>query len=119
MMASVGMGLSPYLGTIDGLAYAHYLAPGMIATTALFTAFFESSYGFYVRVTFEFVYKAMLTTPIGPKEIVVGEFLWVFIRAALMGGSVGLVLAVMGLLENPWALFLFPVISGLLSVPCA
>lgn len=119
MMASLGMGLSPYIGHLDGLTYARYLAPGMIATTALFTAFFESSYGFYVRLTFESVYKAMLTTPIGPKEIVVGEFLWVFIRAALMGGSVGLVLAAMGLLENPWALPLFPFVCGLLAVPCA
>jgi len=119
MMTALGMGLSPFIGHIDGLSYAAYLAPGMIGTTALFTAFFESSYGFYVRLTFENIYKAMLTTPIGPCEIVVGEFLWVFIRAALMGGLVGVVLAVMGLLANPWSLLLFPVISGCIGVPCA
>ena len=76
----------------------------MIATTALFTAFFDCSYGFYVRMTYESVFKAMLTTPIGVREVVIGEFLWVFIRAALMGGIVGLVLAAMGLVPNPWAL---------------
>lgn len=119
MMAALGMGLSPYIGGIEGLTYARYLAPGMIATTALFTAFFESSYGFYVRMTFENVYKAMLTTPIGPREIVIGEFLWVFIRAALMGGLVGVVLLPMGLLENPWGVLVFPFIAGLTAVPCA
>lgn len=119
MMTALGLGLSPFIGQIGGLSYARYIAPGMIATTALFTAFFESSYGFYVRMTFESVYKAMLTTPIGPREVVIGEFLWVFIRAALMGGAVGLVLAVMGLLPNPWGIFLFPFISGFLAVPCA
>jgi lipooligosaccharide transport system permease protein len=118
MMGALGMGLSPFIGQIDGHSYAQYLAPGMIATTALFTAFFECSYGFYVRMTFENVFKAMLTTPIGVREVVTGEFVWVFIRAGLMAGCVGLVLLVMGLLPNPLAVFLFPFIGGMLSVPC-
>jgi ABC-type multidrug transport system, permease component len=118
MLTALGVGLSPFIGQIHGLSYAQYLAPGMIATTALFTAFFESSYGFYVRMTFENVFKAMLTTPIGVREILVGEFLWTFLRAGLMGGLVGLVLAVLGLLPNPWAVLLFPFIAGTLAVPC-
>src|SRR5687767_5827475 len=73
VLASLGMGLSPFIGQIDGHSYAQFLAPGMVATTALFTAFFECSYGFYVRMTFEAVFKAMLTTPIGVREIVIGE----------------------------------------------
>lgn len=118
MLTALGMGLSPFIGEIGGLSYAQYLAPGMVATTALFTAFFESSYGFYVKMTFESVFKAMLTTPIGVREVVMGEFLWGFIRAALMGGTVGVFLLLMGLLSNPWAVLLFPLISGLLAVPC-
>ena len=118
MMASLGMGLSPFIGQIQGLSYAQYLAPGMVGTTSLFTAFFESSYGFYVRMTFESVFKAMLTTPIGVREVVIGEFLWVFIRAALMAAGVGLVLGIMGLVRNPVALLLFPLIGGMLAVPC-
>ena len=118
MMTALGMGLSPFIGQIEGHSYAQYLAPGMVATTALFTAFFECSYGFYVRMTFESVFKAMLTTPIGVREVVIGEFLWVFIRAALMAAGVGLALAVMGLLPNIWSIFLFPWIGGLLAIPC-
>jgi lipooligosaccharide transport system permease protein len=117
-MTALGLGLSPFIGEIDGHTYAQYLAPGMVATTALFTAFFECSYGFYVRMTFESVFKAMLTTPVGVREVVIGEFLWVFIRAALMATGVGLVLAVMGLLPNPWSIFVFPFIGGMLAVPC-
>src|SRR6187549_976415 len=108
MLTALGMGLSPFIGQINGLSYAQYLAPGMVATTALFTAFFECSYGFYVRMTFESVYKAMLTTPIGVREVVLGEFLWVFIRAALMALGVSLVLLVFGLLTNPWAVLVCP-----------
>lgn len=119
IMLSLGMGLSPFIGSIDGHSYAQFLAPGMIATTALFTAFFESSYGFYVRMTFEAVFKAMLTTPIGVREVVLGEFMWVFVRAGLMALGVSLVLLVLGLLTNPWAVLVCPFIAGFLSLPCS
>ena len=119
IMFSLGMGLSPFIGQINGHSYAQFLAPGMIATTALFTAFFESSYGFYVRMTFESVFKAMLTTPIGVREVVLGEFLWVFVRAALMALGVALVLLLLGLLPNPWSVLICPLIAGFLSLPCA
>jgi lipooligosaccharide transport system permease protein len=118
VLTSLGLGLSPYITQINGHTYAQFLAPGMVATTALFTAFFECSYGFYVRMTFESVFKAMLTTPIGVREIILGEFMWVFIRAALMAFGVGLVLLVCGLLPNPFALLAFPIVGGLLAVPC-
>jgi len=118
MLSALGFGLSPFIGQIEGLSYAQYLAPGMVATTALFTAFFECSYGFYVRMSFESVFKAMLTTPIGVKEVIMGEFLWVFIRASLMAAGVGLVLAALGLLRHPAAVLLFPLIGGMLAVPC-
>src|ERR1700734_911146 len=97
MMTALGMGLSPFIGGIHGLSYSQYLAPGMAATTVLFTAFFECSYGFYVRMTFESVFKAMLTTSIGVLDIVIGEFMWLAIRAALMATGVALVLLVIGL----------------------
>jgi hypothetical protein len=119
ILGSLGMGLSGFVGQIDGMSYAQFLAPGMIATTALFTAFFESSYGFYVRMTFESVFKAMLTTPIGVREVVLGEFMWVFVRAALMGFGVALVLLALGLLPNPYAILICPFIAGVLSLPCA
>lgn len=119
ILGSLGLGLSGYVGEIGGMTYAQFLAPGMIATTALFTSFFESSYGFYVRMTFESVFKAMLTTPIGVREVVIGEFMWVYVRAGLMGFGVSVVLLALGLLPNPWALFVCPVIAGFLSLPCA
>ena len=118
MLTALGMGLSPFIGSIHGLSYSQYLAPGMAATTVLYTAFFECSYGFYVRMTFESVYKAMLTTPIGTREVVWGEYIWVSIRSALMAGGVGIVLFLLRLLPNPWGVLLFPPIGGMLAIPC-
>ena len=118
VLASLGVGLSPFIGRIGGHSYAQFLAPGMVATTALFTAFFECSYGFYIRMTFESVFKAMLTTSIGVLDIVVGEFIWLAIRAALMATGVALVLLVIGLVPNPLGALFFPVIGALMALPC-
>jgi lipooligosaccharide transport system permease protein len=118
IMVSLGMGLSPFVGQIDGLKYSQYLAPGMAASTVLFTAFFECSYGFYVRMKFDSVYDAMLTTPIGVFEVVLGEYIWLSIRAGLMAAGVGLVLIITGFLVNPWAVFVIPFIGALLAIPC-
>src|SRR6201987_4928438 len=118
MLTALGMGLSPFIGSIHGLSYSQYLAPGMVATTVLFTAFFECSYGFYVRMTFESVFKAMLTTSIGVLDIVVGEFIWLAIRDGLMATGVALVLLVIGLVPNPVGALFFPVIGALMALPC-
>lgn len=117
ILLSLGLGLGPFIQQIDGMSYSHFLAPGLIATTALFTSFFECSYGFYVRLTYESVFKAMLTTPIGPREVLVGEFLWVALKGAIMAFGVGAVLAVAGLV-SPLSLPWFPLLGGFLALPC-
>jgi len=118
ILLALGFGLGPFVGEIEGMSYSRFLVPGMIATTALFTAFFECSYGFYVRLTFENVFKAMLTTPIGAREVLIGEFIWVFLKGAVMAFGVGLVLTLFGLVPNLYSLLLFPLIGGTLAVPC-
>ncbi len=117
MIFSLGVGLGAYVTQVDGRSYLQYLAPGLAVSTAMFTAFFETSYGFYVRMTFESVFKAMLTTPIGVREIVFGEFLWVGIKSALMVFGVCLVLLCFGLFNNPLNLILTPVVGILVGVP--
>src|SRR5258708_23927283 len=90
----------------------------MIASQAFFTAYFECSDGFYLRMTFESVFKAMLTTTIGVLDIVVGEFIWLAMRAGLMALGVAVVLLVLGLVPNPLGALFFPVIGALLALPC-
>ena len=118
IMVSLGLGLGPFVQNVNGMSYLQFLAPGLLASTALFTSFFESSYGFYVRMTFESVFKAMLTTPIGTREVVVGEFLWNFIKGAMMATGVGIFVALFGLV-NPVLLPLAAIIGGIIALPCA
>ena len=118
ILVSLGLGLGGFVAEIQGRTYMEFLAPGLAVATALFTSFFESSYGFYVRMTYENVFKAMLTTPIGAAEVVLGELIWVGLKGALMAVGVSLVLATFGLMTNLWLLPLTALVGFLVAVPC-
>lgn len=112
-----GYWLGAYITELQGMSYLTYMAPGIAATTALFTAYFESSYGFYVRLIYENIFKALMTTPIGPHEILAGEFIWVALKGAIMAGLVGLVLLAFGVVK-PDYLWLMPVMGILVGLSC-
>jgi lipooligosaccharide transport system permease protein len=119
ILLSLGLGLGAFVQDVDGRSYMEYLAPGLVASTALFTSFFESSYGFYVRMTFENVFKAMLTTPIGVDEIVLGEYFWNFLKGALMAFGVALFLLCFGLAPGFAWTFAAALVGGIIALPCA
>ena len=116
-LLAFGVGMGAYVKDIDGTSYLKFIGPGLCITTALFTAFFEASYNFYVRMTFERIYDAMMTTPIGPWEIITGEFMWVGLKGAVMSFGVGLVLTVFQVID-PTFLFLIPFVGALVSLAC-
>ncbi len=118
VMISLGLGLGSYLTNVEGMSYMKFLAPGLTVATALFTSFFESSYGFYVRMTFENVFKAMLTTPIGVSEVVIGELFWVGLKGAVMSLGVTIVLALFGLVSNLAFIPFLAVVGFLVALPC-
>jgi lipooligosaccharide transport system permease protein len=118
LILSLGVGLGYFVSKIDGRSYIEYIAPGLAVSTALFTAFFESSYGFYVRMTFENIFKAMLTTPIGVREVIFGEFLWVSLKGAVMFTLLSTGLALFGLMKHPALLVLAPLVGALVALPC-
>ncbi len=117
-LLALGAGLGPLVASFDGHTYLQFLAPGLVAAMALFTSFFEASYGFYVTMTFEHIFKAMLTTPIGSREVLLGELMWLFIKGAVMAGGISIVLALFGMMHDPGLLPLMPLIGGLIALPC-
>ncbi|RZA25640.1 MAG: ABC transporter permease [Proteobacteria bacterium] len=112
-----GVWLGSQMGDLGGRPYLQYMAPGIVSVTVLFTAYFESSYGFYVRLVYENIFKALMTTPIGAHEILTGEFIWVGLKGAIMAFLVGIVLLLFGV-AKPNYVWLMPIIGGLLSIAC-
>lgn len=116
-ITAFGLGLGRYMGEMSGQSYLQYLAPGLAIASAMFTSFFETSYSLFVRMKFEGIYDALLTTPVGVKEILTGEFIWVFFKGAGFSSLVALVFCIFGLV-NFSNLFFIPLLGGLLALAC-
>jgi lipooligosaccharide transport system permease protein len=107
-LLAIGYGVGRYVSEMGGLPYAVFLAPGIVSTTAMNTASFESTFGSFTRMTQQNTYVAILATPCSVADIVVGDILWAATKSVI---GVCFVLAVMmlfGLLASPWALALVP-----------
>ncbi|MBW7997384.1 MAG: ABC transporter [Candidatus Glassbacteria bacterium] len=100
----LGVGLSAYLGLVDGVEYAVFLAPGMMAISPMWSASFETTYGTYMRMEYEHIYDAILASPVSFGEMMLGETLWVSSKAAAFSLVVVGVTALFGLVHSWWAL---------------
>ena len=113
---SIGLGVGAYISEMGGTSYLAFIAPGLVCVAAMNGASFEVTYNIYVRLVFEKTYDAMLTTPIEPDDVLVGEILWAVTRSCVYGGCFFVVLMLFGLTPLPSSLaviFVLPM-TGLL-----
>jgi len=103
-LVSIGIGVGAYITDMRGMSYVEFIAPGLLCVAAMNGASFEVTYNIYVRMNFEKAYDAMLTTPIEPDDVLVGEVLWAMTRATIYGGCFFIVLVLAGLAPLPGAL---------------
>ena len=101
-LAALGLGLGAFIqeGGIGGRSYVQYIAPGLLASNAMFAASFESTFNTFVKLKIDRIYDAIITTPVNAEDVVAGEYLWAGTRAALYGtGFLGMLTA-LGLIFN-------------------
>lgn len=110
-LLAFGVGLGTYVGrvTLDGepLEYAVFVAPGLLAVSAMNGAFYDATNVFW-KLRYGRVYDAMLATPIGPRDVALGESLWAVLRSLLYSAAFLAVITAMGLVESWWALLVLP-----------
>jgi lipooligosaccharide transport system permease protein len=71
-----GVGLGQYVHNIEGIPYATFVAPGIIASSAMFAASFETTFGTYVRLEYQKTFDAIIATPVGVDDVSAGELLY-------------------------------------------
>lgn len=116
-LVAFGIGLGAYVSEVEGMSYSRFMAPGLAMSAALFTSFFETSYNLYVRLVFEGIYHAVLTTPLGPKEIIIAELIWIGLKGAIMSTGVTLILMVFQLVHLEYV-YLIPIIGSMVALSC-
>ncbi|MDQ3707703.1 MAG: ABC transporter permease [Actinomycetota bacterium] len=113
----VGVGIGQLVGDVTGpggqpVTYAAFVAPGLLAASAMNGAIYESTMNIFFKLKYGKVYEAILATPVGPRDIAVGEIMWCQARGALYATGFLVVVAALGLL--PAGLWM-----GLLALPAA
>ncbi len=113
---AMGLGLGAYVKDIHGIPYINFIAPGMIASSAMFAAVYECTYGTFVRMTFQKTFDAILATPINIYDLVAGELMWGAAKSVLYGTIIMIVISALGLVDSAAIIGVLPVlfISGLI-----
>lgn len=91
----------------ETLEYAAFVAPALLAASAMNGAFYDATNVFW-KLRYGKVYDSILATPIGPKDVAVGETLWAVVRALLYSAAFLAVISALGLVESWWALLALP-----------
>lgn len=101
-----------------GVPYLDYIAPGVLASTALQVAVAESSWPVFAAFTWTRVYHAMRATPLTAGDIMRGHLAYVVFRVTIATAGFLIVLALFGAVHSAWAMVALPA-AMLVGLACA
>ena len=112
---SIGIGVGGLVGDFtlpDGstVGYVDFVAPAMLATSAMNGALFDATYNIFFKMKYAKLYDAILATPMRPAQVALGEIGWALLRGTIYAVAFILVMLALGLVHSAWAV---------LAVPCA
>jgi len=88
--------------------YADFVAPGMLAASAMNGAILDSTFNFFFKLKYQKLYDQMLATPLLPGDVARGEISWSLLRGGIYSAAFLLVMVAMGLVHSWWAVLAVP-----------
>jgi lipooligosaccharide transport system permease protein len=114
-----GLGVGEYVeGGVGGVPYLDWIVPGLIASTVMQVAIFESTWPVLSSFNWVRTYEGQAATPVRLDDILGGNLLYVLFRALTGAVAFLVVAAAFGALHSWWALAVLP-ISLLLALAFA
>lgn len=112
-LLSIGVGVGGLVGDFtlgDGsrVGYVEFVAPAMLAASAMNGALFDATYNIFFRMKYAKLYDAMLSTPLQPRDVARGEITWALLRGACYSAVFIVVMLVLGLVSSWWMLLALP-----------
>ncbi len=113
-LAAMGIGLGSYVddagtGPLGNVSYLQFLAPGLLAATAMQTAAFEATFPIIGGLVWNRVFHAMFATPLRPGDIALGNLLWIAFRVFLVAVIFTIVTVAFGAAASPLIVLAIPV----------
>ncbi len=112
-LLGIGFGIGMLVGPVVGpggqeISYQQFVAPALLASSAMNGAIQEATYNFFFKLNYNKTFTSILSTPLSPGDIAMGELGWALIRGGLYAiGFMG-VIAILGLIVSPWVILAFP-----------
>jgi lipooligosaccharide transport system permease protein len=98
---SFGYGVGAFVPDIGGVSYRQFIVAAILAMTMMQSAFYETTYGSFVRMQFQHTWEAVTATPLSLEDVLVGEVVWAAIKSTINTLLMAVVVAMFGLF--PWA----------------
>ena len=90
------------------IPYAEFVAPGMLAASAMNGSLLDSTYNFFFKLKYNKLFDQMLATPLSTLDVARGELSWSLLRGGIYSAAFVLVMLVMGLVGSWWAVLVVP-----------
>jgi len=112
-LLAIGFGVGALVGSsivLDGrpIPYAVFVAPAMMASSAMNGAIYETAFNFFFKLKYVKLYDAVLATPLGVADVALGEIAWALFRGTLYAAGFIIVMAALGLVRSWWSLLAVP-----------
>ena len=112
-LTAMGIGLGQLMARggsdlLGGVPYLDFLGPGILASSCMQTASFESTYPIMGKISWRRNYEAILATPIEVHHLLIGELSWIAFRLTTMATVFMIVLTLFGIPRSPLALLAIP-----------
>src|SRR5208283_813986 len=107
-LVAFGIGLGGFIPSIQGQPYIDFIAPALVAIAIMNGAFFECTFGSFVRMYYQKTFDAIVATTVSVEEVVAGELLWGATRSTFNATIVLAVIGVFGLIKSPLFLLVIP-----------
>jgi lipooligosaccharide transport system permease protein len=112
-LLSIGFGLGALIGTIPGpggepISYQLFVAPALLASAAMNGAISEATFNFFFKLNYNKTFESILSTPLSPGDVAVGELIWALIRGGLYAIGFMIVMVLLGLIVSPWVILAVP-----------
>ena len=118
-LASMGMGVghlvNQHTGLVEGHRYLDYVAPGLLAITAMQLGSGESMWPILGGLKWTKTFHAAIATPLEPEDVLAGKLVFVAGRLAFTGTTYCIVMLAFGVISSWWAVLL-PVIGVLVGL---
>jgi lipooligosaccharide transport system permease protein len=112
-LLALGVGLGVFVDRSadlpGGVSYLEFVAPGLMAATAMQIASFESAWPVLSAIKWDRQYHAMLASPLRVRDVMLGHQAYFAFRFLLTATVYLVVIAAFGAVDSPFAVLAIPV----------